>query len=338
MAALLGGAVVILGGCSEKTDEYAQGELELSQGQYEEAQAFFTQVLETEESATAYRGLGIAYYRQAQYELAEEAFLKVDELSGSYTAERVDALQYLATCYVKDGRYEDAVECYSRVVDRIEDKTARGNVYYMRGTCYVYLQDENNAALDYEKAISLCGEDYEMCCNMYLNFMKAGYSDRAESYLKRIIQSKDADPYLVGRVYYLLENYDQAKTSLQTAYDQGNNEAAYYLAMVYEELGDLDNAEALYQRYLSQHPNDPGIYNQYGVYLLHNEEYDKALVYLETGLELAEEGENRELLFNQAVCYEYLQDYDTAKALFEAYLTDYPTDSAAKHEYNFLSQ
>jgi hypothetical protein len=49
------------------------------------------------------------------------------------------------------------------------------------------------------------------------------------------------------------------------------------------------------------------------------------------------EDEKQELLFNQAVCYEYMGDFETAYTLFSEYIAKYPNDADARKELDFLS-
>lgn len=312
----------------------------LETGDYAEALTTFESVAKvTDSNRDAYRGLGIAYLNNGMPDEAIEAFNKVLELSKKYDSIRLDAMKYLASCYYETEDYASVVELYTEIIDKTDKKSVDElyQLYYLRGTTYIRLDDENNAALDYEESIELNGEDYNLCSNMYYNFKAAGYQDRAESYLKRIIQAEDADAYLKGKTYYILEDYEQAEKYLLEAYDGGDKEAAYYLAMTYEQKSDYINADKLYQSFMSAHPNDYGIYNQYGAYLINRGSYNNALVYIETGLGLAKEDEKRELLFNQAVCYEYMHDYDKAYELFKDYVSKYPDDKAAQKELDFLS-
>ncbi len=312
----------------------------LETGDYASALTTFEAVTAVDNSnRDAYRGLGIAYLNNDMADKAIEAFNRVIELSKKTDSIKLDAMKYLASGYYVTGDYESAVDLYTEVIGNTDSKDSSElyQLYYLRGTTYIKLNDENNAALDYEKSIDINGEDYNLCSNMYYNFKEAGYQDRAESYLKRIIQAEDADAYLKGKTYYILENYSEAEKYLLEAYDGGNKEAAYYLAMTYEKKSDYINADKLYQSFMSAHPNDYGIYNQYGAYLINRGDYNNALVYIETGLGLAKGDEQKELLFNQAVCYEYIHDYDKAYELFNDYVSKYPDDKAARKELDFLS-
>ena len=313
------------------------GMSQLETGDYKGAMNTFGKVVIAEPTnRDAYRGLGIAYVNSGKNEEAIIALSKAVDLSKKNDNVKVDSMKYLASCYYETGQYKEAVDMYTTVISN-SDKEEQDELYYLRGTCYIKLDDENNGALDYEKSLELNGTDYNLCCNMYYNFKKAGYVDRGESYLKRIIQAEEADSYLRGKTYYILEDYVQAEKYLIEAYDNGNGEAAYYLAMTYERKEDYQNAEKLYMSYMEKHPDEYGIYNQYGAYLINRGDYENALVYIEKGLKLAGEEEQQELLFNQAVCNEYMGKYKEAYVLFQTYLSKYPTDAAAKKELDFLS-
>lgn len=322
-----------------KNAEYFVGlgmsQLEISD--YSGAKESFNTVIKVDDdNRDGYRGLGIAYMSEENYSEAVKYFSEVEALSAKYDAVCIDAMKYMASCYFELKNYTEAVNTYTRILSKVE-KEDKCYIYYLRGCCYIMLDDESNAALDYEEAIKLNGTDYDLCCNMYYYFKDAGYTDRAESYLKRIVQAEDADDYLKGKIFFIIEDYAQAENCLLAAYDEGNTDAAYYLAMTYEKKQDYVKAEELYKQYLSDHPNDYGIYNQYGAYMISRGEYENALVYIETGLELAKSDNKQELLFNQAVCYEYMGDFTKAYELFSEYNMLYPNDAAAKKELDFLS-
>ena len=64
------------------------------------------------------------------------------------------------------------------------------------------------------------------------------------------------------------------------------------------------------------------------------EDYQTALAWFEKGLGL--EASNRELLFNQAACYEHMHDYQKALDLFKTYQSNFQDDAKAAHEIAFL--
>ena len=68
-------AAFMLTGCKDKVNYIEQGTQQMEEQQYEEAVSSFQKSLEEkEDAAEAYRGLGMAYYEQQDYEAAKEAF------------------------------------------------------------------------------------------------------------------------------------------------------------------------------------------------------------------------------------------------------------------------
>lgn len=284
----------------------------------------------------AYRGKGIVYYKDGDYAGAVAELQQAIDLSGGkYDDIHVDALKYYASCLLVTCDYANAAAAYTTLLDKA-DGSEKADLYYCRGTAYVFLKEENKAVVDYEESLRLRGDDYQTYCNMYSNFMEAGYTDRAESYLKRLLDGDDTDKLLFGRTYYNLGDYDKAMEYLETAYAEGEGDAAYYLAMTYEKLQNYAEADKLYQEYLGKHPNDAHIYNQYGAYLINRGNYDGALAYIDTGIEYNNPQVMQELYFNRAVCYEYKHEYAKAFEYFSDYVKKYPNDRAAQREYEFL--
>ncbi len=290
------------------------------------------------ECRDAYRGKGIVFYKEGNYAEALTQLKKAIDMSqNKYDDIHVDSLRYYASSLLITCDYANAAEAYTLLLDKANQKE-KAELYYCRGTAYVFLREENKAVLDYEESIKICDDNYVTYCNMYSNFMEAGYADRAESYLKRLLngESEDKDKLLFGRTYFILGDYEKAKEYLETAYSDGEGDAAYYLAMTYEKLQNYAEADRLYQEYLGKHPNDAHIYNQYGAYLINRGNYDGALAYIETGIEYDNPKVMQELYFNRAVCYEYKHDYAKAFEYFSEYVKKYPNDKAAQREYEFL--
>ena len=64
--------------------------------------------------------------------------------------------------------------------------------------------------------------------------------------------------------------------------------------------------------------------------------YEEALQHAEAGLALSDDRAKKEIAFNQAVCYEYLGQYEKALELFRSYEEQYGQDEKADHEIAFL--
>ncbi len=64
--------------------------------------------------------------------------------------------------------------------------------------------------------------------------------------------------------------------------------------------------------------------------------YEEALGFSGQGQALSDDKARKELMFNEAVCYEYLGQYEKALSLFRAYIETYGSDERAEHEIAFL--
>lgn len=90
-------------------------------------------------------------------------------------------------------------------------------------------------------------------------------------------------------------------------------------------LTDLEN---------SRIQKDANIANSAGMIYFRLKNYQKALQWFELGL--GYEPENDILLYNQAVCHEFLGDYETALQMMEAYNAKFGESDETNHEIAFL--
>lgn len=110
-----------------------------------------------------------------------------------------------------------------------------------------------------------------------------------------------------------------------------------YLGKAYAATGDYNYASSVYSNYLSKQGPDAEIYNQLGLCELAKKDYQKALEAFQAGKQIEGNSLMQTLSFNEIVAYEYLQDYQKAAVLLNAYLQNYPDDQAAIREQQFLS-
>ena len=299
---------------------------------YEKAVTAFEQAIEKDKDGKPEYNvnLGRAYVELGKYDEAEKAFMAAytdDKTSkaaqwgigvsayflGDYAASMEYFGKVVGNISVYDEIDLDSLQYYASLQTYYGDSAGaidsytvliRKNYnveqqYFLRGSIYAAQGMENEAVLDYEEALKAYGNDYE--------------------------------------IYYIIAGYENAKKCLSKAMDEGKQEAEVYLAMTYEKLGNNEEAVSMYETYLKNYPSDAGAYNQYGMYCLNKGDYNAALGYFTAGLALGDTDAKRELMFNQACCYEYLYQYSTAYEKFGEYLKLYPNDEAAKHEYDFLS-
>ena len=166
------------------------------------------------------------------------------------------------------------------------------------------------------------------------------WRSRSTRYLEAALktEAKTADDYCErGKVYYYMQDYDNARTELTTASEKGSTEAALILGMVYMAQGDTANARSFYQQYIDADGEDPAKgYNGLALCDIADGDYDSALQNISQGLGDATSDEMRDLLFNEIVVYEKKLDFSTALSKAQEYVQTFKDDEAAAKELTFL--
>ncbi len=337
---LTGLAALFLTGCGSKTGEYTTaGMNSVIDMNYAEAIDSFDEALtRNEDMRLVYRGYGLAYMGQAEYEEAAEAFEQA--LSGSTMIPDnvdVDINYYLATCYYRLGEADKALEVYDAILSRSRKETA---AWYERGVVELDTDRYEQAISDFEKAMELAPTDYDMLVNIYEAMDNKGYGEEGKEYLQKALENGVGGmaDYDRGRISYYLGDYVTARNKLEEVRSNGGQDVCFYLGKSWEALGDYNYAASVYSSYLTEKGPDARIYNQLALCKLQLGSYEEALEAIRGGLAIEDSGMEQTLSYNQIVIYEYLEDYDQALVLCRSYLQKYPTDSQAQAEYLFLKR
>lgn len=133
-------------------------------------ESFESALLNNEDAELTYRGQGIAYMGLGNYAEAEKAFLRsIANAQGTPTALIYDTNYYLASAYMKQGKYADAEQIYSAVIGL---KKKEKDAYYLRA-CAVLQGRYEDAVADFEKAFSLDPGDLELVTDAYVEMQAA---------------------------------------------------------------------------------------------------------------------------------------------------------------------
>lgn len=289
-----------------------------------------------DEKMQEYKVLGISQMETGDYESAVDSFQKaLDQSVGSIGAEELDICYYKALALYKSGDTEGAIEAYIALV---EYDSKNWEVYYLRGNVYLQEGQTEEALADYEQAVSLHENDTELCAHIYENLVHAGMEESGQKYLTILlnIEPSDAeDYYYLGDIYYLNDDYDNAKTSLLQAQELGYDQALLLLGRIYAAEGDDEGAKAAFESYMEKYPDDAEALNELGQIALEAGEYENAVAYLEAALEAADAGTDEAVLKNLIIAYEYTYDFQSACDMAEEYLSRY-SDEEIEREYEFL--
>lgn len=336
LAAGLG--MTLLTGCGgENKKTYEQANTDLEQGNYDyalnEYQACISAGYKLSQS---YRGSGIVKLRTGDYQGAIDDLTSAlnDEKTGK--SDQKDILEYRAAAELKAELYDQAMaDCQTLA----EDYSLNANDYYLTGCVALAMDSYDEASSNFSEAY---GSDstYEMAIQIYEAYLTQDMEADGTRYLEAALktEAKTADDYCErGKVYYYMQDYDNARTELTTASEKGSTEAALILGMVYMVQGDTANARSFYQQYIDADGEDPAKgYNGLALCDIADGDYDSALQNISQGLGDATSDEMRDLLFNEIVVYEKKLDFSTALSKAQEYVQTFKDDDAAAKELTFL--
>lgn len=333
------GMALLVGGCAQKVENtnLLEGMNLVEQYDFQGALASFdAALLNKEDAELCYRGQGIAYMGLGNYADAETAFLKsIENAQSTPTQLLYDTNYYLASVYMKQGRYADAEKIYSAIIAlKKKDKDA----YYLRACARLYQNRYDEAVADFESAFKLDSDDIGLVTDAYVEMQAAGFGEQGKSYIREFMEKnqKALDDGEKGVIYYYLEDYETARRLLDPFVNGKDVKLCIILGQTYEKLDIMDYAAVVYETYLSGNEPNAAVYNSLGICLMHQEKYTQALDKFESGIAMGDSDYLQELMYNRIVANEYIGNFAQAKTQMEEYLQIYPDDEKAKKENEFL--
>lgn len=209
---------------------------------------------------------------------------------------------------------------------------------------------------DYEGAVSLLKESLKprlpmlesfdnnvrlYLADCYVNIGEYGRACSEYEHFKNWSEVSDEEvDYLLNVVYglqlYDWKDYRGALPILLDAYEKGYSDLVLYVGSCYGQTGDLENMQIYYNIFLKDNPMNSFMYAQYAAIALDENRLEDALSYIQQGMQLEDQSNLRELLFDEIVYYEKLKDYNTAFSKAKAFVETYPNDLDGKDEYDLL--
>lgn len=257
---------------------------------------------EVTEQQMALRSQGMEQALSGDYEGAVDSYDQALQLANMRVGSlELDIAAYKASALYHQGKTQEAIDMCSAILDL--KKSAE--LYLTRGLLYRDAGDQEAANEDFAAALELTSQK---------------------------------DKVMLGRLSFYMEDYSNAKKYLEEAADGGDQEAVFWEAELYWQMGNEDYAVSLYQSYLTgDSPEHQSAYARVAAYQVRQKDYDSALSTLEKGISLGDGGSLQELLGNEIAVYEQMGDFETAKLKMESYLEQYSGDADAAREYIFLS-
>lgn len=330
--------ITLLTGCGgENKKTYEQANKDLEQGNYDYALNEYQACISAGyKLVDSYRGSGIVKLRTGDYQGAINDLTNAlnDENAGK--SDQKNILEYRATAELKAELYDQAMaDCQTLA----ENYSLNANDYYLTGCVALAMDSYDEASSNFSEAY---GNDstYEMAIQIYEAYLERDMEADGTRYLDAALKTepKSGDDYCErGKVYYYMEDYDNAIKELTEAVDKNNIEGMQLLGQVYMAKGDTSNARTFYQQYIDAEGEDPAKgYNGLALCDIADGNYDSALQNISQGLGDASSEEMKDLLFNEIVVYEKQMDFATALSKAQTYVETFKDDQAAARELVFL--
>lgn len=222
-----------------------------------------------------------------------------------------------AIAMMENGDYEDAVAAFNGLVAEAKSVTEfELDILKYRAEAEYKLGDYAAAAYTYDILNQVDEARTEYCYFGAMSLAKAGSLTEAQELLeegKALDMETDAETMSVGYV-----------------------EAVMAIGNAMYDAGDKTGANVLYDELIAAGCATTDIYNRLMMDAMGDGDYETALGLAEKGLQLEDGLAEKQLKFNEAVCYEYLGNWQKALSMFEAYVAEYGSDAKAEHEIAFL--
>ena len=196
------------------------------------------------DSSSFYFIKGLSHTGLSNYDLAEKAFLKAQNLN----QENVEIPINLATLHYYQKQYDQAMS-YINDIGNVDDHPQALNLL---GLIYTEKEDYDKATQSFTKAIQTSSDPYYYNNRGYA-YLLSGSLEKGMDDIKYSLLENDENPWAFrnkGIYHYLKDEWDQSEQSLRKSYmmDSTVNLTTYYLGMVKYKSGDKSEAcELLYK-------------------------------------------------------------------------------------------
>lgn len=163
-------------------------------------------------------------------------------------------------------------------------------------------------------------------------------------YLRMLLLTVDQDPTEVKAFLELGYYYQQKLDPIAISYyqnallvDPDNVQINYNLALLYQDLEEIEKAEEYYHIILQIDPNHKSALNNLGyIRLVFEDKYQDAVNYFSKAIEKDPQFINA--IANRGIAYEYLEEYELARQDFKHCLELYPLHEPAINGLNRLDK
>lgn len=256
--------------------------------------------------------------------------------NGKISSTEVELNYYKGAALFSQGAYDDAIQCYTSLINY---NGSFYEPYFLRGCVYIKKEDVANATKDFDRAVELDPQNYDLYIKIFDILANDGHEAMAYEVINKALAllNDKADGYLArGQIYFYLDDYAKAEVELKNAISKGAKEAKVYLAKVYEATGDQAQAKQILTEYVNDGGADVEALCSLGDMALAAGKYKEALDYYQSGIVVDDNSEKMGLYRGEIAALEFLGQFKEAKLKMSEYLKKYPSDAEAAREMIFL--
>lgn len=234
------------------------------------------------------------------------------------------------------GDYTGAIEKYEEALKLSDMEVGQEEIdlaYYKASA--QYRSGDLTGAIDTYSAILALKEDVNAYLGRGLLYVDAKDAKKAQDDLNQALNQTDS-PLIKGIIYHVVGEDEKAKQSFEEAKADGEAEATFFLANIYEKAGDHNYAMILLEEYIANEGASAEGYLTVGRFHFEDGDYEEALSTFQAGIALGESGVLKSLLREEIACYEKMGDFTGAAQKAAEFLESYPDDLLIQKEYEFL--
>ncbi|KIJ21344.1 hypothetical protein PAXINDRAFT_104349 [Paxillus involutus ATCC 200175] len=246
----------------------ALGHCYLMQDDLQKAYSAYQQALyylpNPKEDPKLWYGIGILYDRYGSLDHAEEAFASVLKMDKELDFDKANEILFrLGIIYKQQGKYEDSLTCFDRILRNPPSPLAYADIWFQIGHVYEQQKDHVHAKDAYERVIADNPGHAKVLQQLGWLYHQDGSSfQNQELAIQYLTKSLEADPsdaqswYLLGRAYMAGQKYNKAYEAYQQAvYRDGRNPTFWCsIGVLYFQINQFRDALDAYSRAIRINP------------------------------------------------------------------------------------
>ncbi|MGZ4111066.1 MAG: tetratricopeptide repeat protein [Tumebacillaceae bacterium] len=271
---------------------------------------------------------GIGYFDLLMFPEAMEEFERVLEIDSHFAIARL----YLAFGYVAQQKFEQASQQLEAVDFEEEDDYLQATVHATYGHIFAAQERYEEALVEFEAAVKLVPDFRDVHFNIACCHYNAGRLREALTHFQRslILANDDWESHrYCGLIWEKLGHRERAYRHLSRAYDENgaNEQLLLEFAHLSEQMGEIDQARALYKKTLRYFPNSAPAWGGLGWLKMRAGDIPTAIVLFKK--QLTCRPNDRQGIFNLGWASYQSRDYARAERCFEQLLRHNSRDSFA---------